>query len=144
MNNWLIQIAVYFAFNYILENQRTLFASTFLREKAKNWFKSILRKYFNKNEKKDNEDIKRFFFKFINFKKKITRVFDIFNEKQTTKRNIQYIRQKSSIAKYAARFQEQANLIKWNDASLMTMYRRELKNSVKKKSTISKNLSRHS
>jgi len=34
-------------------------------------------------------------------------------------------------AEYAARFQEYANLIEWDDVALMTMFRRDLKDNLK-------------
>ncbi len=55
------------------------------------------------------------------------------NEKQTAERVIQHLTQRTSAADYAARFQEYANLIEWNDAALITMFRRDLKNNLKNK-----------
>ena len=132
MDDWLVQVEVYFAFGHVPEEQKTLFASTFLRGRAERWFKPTLRKYLNEDEDEDDEDTKRFFSKFANFKKEITRVFGISNEEQTAERSIQYIRQKSSAAEYAARFQEQANLTEWDDAGLMAMFRRGQKIALKK------------
>ena len=64
-------------------------------------------------------------------KKKIRRIFDIFNEKQTVERNIQHLTQRISAIDYVAKFQKQINFIEWNNAAFMTMFRRKLKNNVK-------------
>ena len=53
LNDWLIQMKLYFAFNSISKNQKTLFAFTYLRERAQHWFKSQVRSYM-----KDEKDIK--------------------------------------------------------------------------------------
>ena len=46
------------------------------------------------------------------FKKKIQKIFDVFNEEQTTEKVVQYLRQETSIVEYAARFQKKTNLTK--------------------------------
>ena len=71
------------------------------------------------------------FLNFDKFKNELRRIFDIFNEKQTAKRMIQHLVQKTSTLNYVVRFQEYVNLIKWNNVVFMTMFRREFKNNVK-------------
>jgi hypothetical protein len=71
------------------------------------------------------------FTNFDNFKRELRRVFGTFNEEQIAKRVIQHLTQRTSAAEYAARFQEYANLIKWDDVALMTMFRRGLKDNLK-------------
>ena len=126
LNDWLTQVDVYFAFNQIINNKQILFAFIFLRERTKRWLKSNLRKYLD-DEKNEND----IFSNFDNFKKKIRRIFDIFNEKQTVERNIQHLTQRISAIDYVVRFQKQVNFIKWNNAAFIIMFRRELKNNVK-------------
>ena len=129
LDDWLVQVEVYFAFSQVPDDRKTLFASTFLRGRAERWFKPTLRKYLDEDE--ENDETKRFFAKFGNFKKEISRVFGVSNEEQTAERSIQHLRQKTSASEYAARFQEQANLTDWDNAALMTMFRRGLKDNVK-------------
>jgi len=71
------------------------------------------------------------FTNFDNFKRELRRIFGTFNEKQIAKRVIQHLTQRTFATKYAARFQEYANLIKWDDVALMTMFRRDLKDNLK-------------
>ena len=51
--------------------------------------------------------------------------------KKKQRRELQNLQQRTSAAEYAARFQEQANLTEWDDAALMAMYKRGLKDNVK-------------
>lgn len=126
LDDWLTQVDVYFAFNSVPADKKTLFASTFLRGRAEKWLKPNLRKYLDDEEDEDN-----LFADFDNFKTEIRRIFGTSNEEQTAERNIQHLVQRTSASDYAARFQEQANLTEWDDAALMTMFRRGLKNEVK-------------
>lgn len=49
---------------------------------------------------------------------------------QTAERVVRHLIQRTLAADYAARFQEYANLTEWDDAALMTMFRRELKDNL--------------
>ena len=97
---------IYLLFNSVEEDRKTLFVFTFFRERAERWLKSSLRKKLN-----DNKDNKEIFAQFSEFKKKIRRIFEVFNEEQTAERVIQHLIQKTSASDYAARFQEHVNLI---------------------------------
>ena len=118
---------LYFAFNLISKNQKTLFASTYLRGRAQHWFKSKVRSYLD-DEKDINDKI---FTRFSNFKIAIRRIFGVFNEEQFVERIIQHLKQHEFAFDYAARFQEYANIIDWDESTLQTMYRRGLKKQVK-------------
>ena len=84
LNDWLIQMKLYFAFNSISKNQKTFFAFTYLKGRAQHWFKSKVRSYLD-DEKDINE---RIFTRFNNFKIVIWRIFEIFNEEQFVERII--------------------------------------------------------
>ena len=127
LDDWLIQMKLYFAFNSISKNQKTLFASTYLKGRAQHWFKSKVRSYLD-DEKDINDKI---FTRFSNFKIAIRRIFEIFNEKQFVERIIQHFKQHEFAFDYVARFQEYVNIIDWDESTLQTMYRRGLKKQVK-------------
>ena len=59
-----------------------------------------LAKYLNDSKKDENDMFDDYEF----FEKKFRKIFDISNEKQTAKRVIQHIIQKSSASNYAVRF----------------------------------------
>jgi hypothetical protein len=122
-----MQVDIYFTFYSVSANKKTIFAFTFLRGRAQHWLKPNLRKYL----KNHDENPRAMFTNFDNFKKELRRIFETFNEKQIAKRVIQHLTQRIFAAEYAARFQKYANLTKWDDAALMTMFRRDLKNNLK-------------
>ena len=126
LDDWLTQVDIYFTFNNVPTAKKTLFASTFLRGRAERWFKPFLRKHLD-----DDEDPEHVFARYDCFKTEIRRVFGVSSEEETAERAIQHLQQRTSAAEYAARFQEQANLTEWDDAALMAMYKRGLKDNVK-------------
>ena len=81
----------------------------------------------------DNKDTNQMFWYFDNFKEQIQRVFGISNKKSAAERAVQHLTQRTSTSNYAARFQDQANLTEWDNAALMTMFSRRLKDNVKDK-----------
>lgn len=127
LEDWLTQVETYFIFYPVPLEQKTLFASTFLRGRAQHWLKPNLRKYLDDND----EDEGGIFANFTKFKKELRRIFGTSNEEQTAERVIQHLYQKTSASDYAARFQEYANLTEWDNASLMVMFRRGLKENLK-------------
>jgi len=122
-----MQVDIYFTFYPVPANKKTIFASTFLRGRAQHWLKPKLRKYLEDHD----ENPRAMFTNFDNFKRELRRIFGTSNEEQIAKRVIQHLTQRTFAAKYAARFQEYANLIEWDDAALMTMFRRGLKDNLK-------------
>ena len=91
-DSWFTQVKIYFVFNFVSNDKKSLFVSTFFKEKAKNWFKSTLKAYLKDND----ENSKKICTNFEIFKKKIQRIFDVFNEEQTAKRIVQYLIQQTS------------------------------------------------
>ncbi len=122
-----MQVDIYFIFYLVSTNQKTIFASTFLRGRAQHWLKPNLRKYLEDYD----ENSRAMFTNFDNFKRELRRIFGTSNEKQIAKRVIQHLIQRTFAAEYATRFQEYANLIEWDDVALMTMFRRGLKDNLK-------------
>ena len=127
LDDWLIQMKLYFAFNLISKNQKTLFAFTYLKGRAQHWFKSKVRSYLD--DEKDIDD--KIFTRFNNFKVAIRRIFEVFNEEQFVERIIQHLKQHEFAFDYVARFQKYVNIIDWDESTLQTMYRRELKKQIK-------------
>ena len=56
--------------------------------------------------KNNNDNFKNVYINFATFKIKIQKIFDVFDEKQATKKTIQYLMQKTSTTKYAITFQK--------------------------------------
>ena len=126
LEDWLLQLEMYFTFVHVPSEKKTLFATTYLRGRAEQWIKPAMKSFLD-----DGEDEGRLFENFTNFKARIRKIFGVSNEEQTAERVIQHLRQKNSAADFAARFQQYSQLTKWDDAALMVMFRRELKDNVK-------------
>ena len=94
-------------FNFVTNNKKFVFISTFFKKRIKRWFKFILKVYL-----KEDTNSKKICTKFEIFKKEIQKIFDVLNKKQTAEKIVQYLQQKISTFDYATRFQEKANLIK--------------------------------
>ena len=125
LKTWLIQIKLYFKFNKIADDEKVLFATIYFCERTKHWIQSMLKGYLN--EKLTTTAM----FFFFEFETKFRRIFDVFNEKQTTKRVIQHLAQRISASNYAAKFQKYAHLTTWNDVAFMIMFKKNFKKNVK-------------
>ena len=83
LEDWFTQMKIYLLFNSIEKNRKTFFMFIFLRERIERWLKSSFCKKFN-----DNKNNKEIFIQFSEFKKKICRIFEVFNEEQIAERII--------------------------------------------------------
>jgi hypothetical protein len=84
LEDWLMQVDIYFTFYPVPANKKTIFASTFLRGRAQHWLKPTLRKYLENYD----ENPRAMFTNFDNFKRELRRIFETSNEKQIAKRVI--------------------------------------------------------
>jgi hypothetical protein len=129
LEDWFHQVQMYFLFNPILEGQKTLWATTFLRGRAQYWIKPHLYKFLEHGPV--NRDTNGLFADFAALKENMRLVFGLTNDKETAIRVIQHLRQKTSASEYAIKFQEYALVTEWDTNALMTMFRRGLKENVK-------------
>ncbi len=79
-----MQVDIYFIFYLVLANQKTIFASTFLKGRVQHWLKPNLRKYLENHD----ENSRAMFTNFDNFKRELRRIFETSNEKQIVERMI--------------------------------------------------------
>jgi len=84
LEDWLMQVDIYFTFYLVSANKKTIFASTFLRGRAQHWLKPNLRKYLENHD----ENPRAMFTNFDNFKRELRRIFKTSNEEQIAKRVI--------------------------------------------------------
>jgi hypothetical protein len=126
LKEWLLQLDLYFAFNPVEARKKTLFATMYMWDRAQQWIKPELCKFLNDGTDKDD-----LFANFAEFKKSIHCIFGVSNEESTVIWVIQHLQQRTSASEYAAKFQEYLSVTKWDDAALMTMFHRGLKENVK-------------
>ena len=84
-------------FNF--KQYKIFFAIIYFRKRVQHWIQFKFKKYLN-----ENKNVIVMFFNFDVFEKKFKKIFDVFNENQTTKKIIQHIIQKTSIFDYVVKF----------------------------------------
>ena len=134
LSSFLTQLDTYICLNYIMfrkKADKVLYASSYLRSDALNWFEPTLWDYME-NEKKDHDnETNKIFVSLEEFKKQIRIVFETINQKRTAEREICNIVQKGAAATYAANFQRHAAYMNWDDTALTTQYYKGLKDFIK-------------
>ena len=103
------QIELFFGFNvdrFPTNKHKVLFASTYLRGPALEWFNSFLTDFLNNKPDKRDDDTIEVTQNYSNFKNKLRQVFGNFNEEHLAERRMQSLRQTRSAANYASRFQQ--------------------------------------
>ena len=88
LEDWLCQLEIYYLFDPLPEEKKTMLAVSYLHRRAQHWFKSTLCKYLN-----NNKDEKSLFTDFENFKKEIHCVFGETNETMAAVHIIQHLKQ---------------------------------------------------
>ena len=133
LETWLTQIQLYLAFmgDKIPSNKHPTFAITYLRGRAQKWVEPFLKRYIEEPDDEENTEVKLWMESLARFRVEIRRMFGPSNEVNAAIRIIQYLRQKRSASEYSTQFQQYAAKTDWDDITLMTMYRRGLKENVK-------------
>ena len=75
LENWLLQLKLYFVFNSIKNDKKTFFVINRMKEKVFNWIKFNMKRYLH-----NDEDIEKIFFVFNKFKIFIQKIFSVINE----------------------------------------------------------------
>ena len=105
------QIELFFEFNvdrFPTDKHKVLFASTYLRGPAFEWFNSFLTDFLNNKPDKSDNNTKKITQNYLNFKNKLKQVFGNFDEEHLAERRMQSLRQTGFAADYASKFQQVA------------------------------------
>ena len=128
------QVELFFGFNvdeFPTNEHKVLFASTYLRVPAFEWFNSFLTDFLNnKPDKRDDntiEDTQNY----SNFKNKLRQVFGDFDKEHLVERRMQPLQQTGSAANYASKFQQLAAQTQWGAVPLVAQFYKGLKDRVK-------------
>ena len=109
LQKFFFQIELFFGFNvdrFPTDKHKVLFASTYLRGPAFEWFNSFLTDFLNnKPDKRDNNTIE-VTQNYLNFKNKLRQVFGNFDKEHSAERRMQSLRQTGSAINYASKFQQ--------------------------------------
>ena len=128
------QIELFFGFNedrFPTNKHKVLFASTYLKRPAFEWFNSFLTDFLNNEPDKKNDDTIEVTQNYSNFKNKLRQVFGDFDKKHLAERRMQSLRQTGSAANYASKFQQLAAQTQWGTVPLVTQFYKGLKDRVK-------------
>ena len=101
-----------------------------MRKKVVEWIKLIIIQHLS-----HERNFVKNFFNYENFKREIRIVFEVINEVVMFKRIVQYLIQKTFVIDYAQRFKICSNKIDWNNYFKMNIFKRDLKNNIKKINT---------
>ena len=128
------QVELFFGFNvdrFLTDKHKVLFASTYLRGPAFEWFNSFLTDFLNNEpDERDNNTIE-VNQNYSNFKNKLRQVFGNFDKEHLTERRMQSLRQTGSAADYASKFQQLAAQTQWGAVTLVAQFYKGLKDRVK-------------
>ncbi len=128
------QIELFFGFNvdrFPTDKHKVLFASTYLRGLAFEWFNSFLTDFLNNEpDKRDNNTIE-VTQNYSNFKNKLRQVFGNFDEKHLAERRMQSLRQTGPATDYVSKFQQLAAQTQWGAVPLVAQFYKRLKDKVK-------------
>ena len=105
------QIELFFGFNvdkFSTDKHKVLFASTYLRGPAFEWFNSFLTDFLNNEPDKRDDNTIEVTQNYSNFKNKLRQVFGDLDKEHLAERKMQSLRQTGSAANYASKFQQLA------------------------------------
>ena len=128
------QVELFFEFNadrFPTNEHKVLFASTYLRGPAFEWFNSFLTDFLNNEPDKRNNDTVEVIQNYSNFKNKLRQVFGDFDKEHLAERKMQSLRQTGSAADYASKFQQLAAQTQWGAVLLVAQFYKGLKDRVK-------------
>jgi len=97
---------LFYAKNFQSEEQKTVYASTYLRGDAADWFEPYLRDFMNPGPQGMKGETTQIFSLYSNFKVIIGKIYGDIDEKREAKLKIRALRQHSSVSHYASQFQQ--------------------------------------
>ena len=127
------QVELFFGFNaerFSTDKHKVLYASTYLRGPAFEWFNLFLTDFLNKPNKRDDNTVEVTQY-YSNFKNKLRQVFGNFDKEHSAERRMQSLRQTGSAADYASKFQQLAAQTQWEAVPLVAQFYKKLKDRVK-------------
>ncbi|KAJ5239577.1 hypothetical protein N7468_004196 [Penicillium chermesinum] len=117
--------------NFQSEVDKVMYASTYLRGQAFEWFEPYIRDYTDKPSKDRDEATKEVFASYSNFKKKLEATFGDVDATRTAERRLRRLRQTGSASVYTAEFQQIISHLDWDEDAYIAIYEDGLKEDVK-------------
>lgn len=136
LQTFLTQVDLYLLFNsdkFNDEPSKVVFAASYLRGTAFEWFSTHLQDYIANRYDADvlRDTTKRIFGRYASFKALMQQTFGDIDEERTAERKLLYLKQTGSASSYAAEFQRWAIKTKWDDAAQSAKFYQGLKDTIK-------------
>jgi hypothetical protein len=131
LETWLMQWDTYFHLegDDVDEEKQVLLVSTYMRGKAADWMKPHVTRYMNDDITDPVND--RMIDEWSVFKEQLRKVFGLQKEEAVAERDIQRLRQTTSVSDYATKFESLKARLNWDDNSLKRMFKQGLKDRVR-------------
>jgi len=114
------------------EEDKVLFASTYLRGTAERWFEPYLNEHLHKEEEERSQTTRDMFDDYDEFVKHLKRAFNDVDEVRQATQKIMSIQQRTSVADYTSTFRQAASFLEgWSDQAQRDHYYKGLKTNIK-------------
>ena len=133
---FLTQAELYIGFNvdkFSGEQEKVLWASTYFRDGAFDWFDTYVRDFLNHKNDPENREAStdNMFASWNSFKKELNVMYGDIDAIRTAERKLNNLKQTGSATDYAAKFQQYAARTDWNYESQKAVYWMGLRDRVK-------------
>ena len=113
--------------NNVLRTQasRVIFVSTYLRDRAFEWFEPILREYYNKATDEWGHITQEVFSEadgYKQFRNHLNKTFGDVDATRTAERKLRHLRQTTSATAYASEFQQIISHLDWDDDAYVAIF----------------------
>ena len=115
------------------EEDKVLFATSYLTGPAFDWFEPIIRNYQDYQYERQNRDTRDIFSDFGQFKKYLQETFGDIDGTQNTERKFWQIRQTGSAARTASEFQQIIAHLDWDEDAYIARFEEILKPEIQEK-----------
>src|SRR5438876_10587417 len=124
---FIVQLRLYFGFQaaqFPTETSKTLYAASYLRGKAAEWFAGYLEDYLDNmhTTNKMGYEAKIIFESFDNFRRAIVRIYGDPDQYKKAAVNIQHLQQTGSVQEYTFKFYVMSVKTEWDDDALLAIY----------------------
>ena len=130
------QLELYYGFNtaqFPTEQEKVLFAASYLDGPTFAWFNVYLRDFLDNKEDPSSMETttRQIIGRFSTFKTQMKKTFGVIDEEQDAERKLQALRQTGSASDFAAKFQQLSVRTQWGDSALTALFYQALKERVK-------------
>jgi hypothetical protein len=135
LRGYLTKLRAYFKYNneeFYEEELKVLFAASLLKGNALTWFEPTLRDFVDNPLEDDREDeTNRAFSSFMAFEDNLKKTFGEPDETRAAQRELQQLKQRTSVSAYATEFRRISSKLGWDDDVLIAIFYPGLKDEVK-------------